>query len=218
MRFRIFLALMLVSLTGCQPSDDTDRAAAAMQHVRPHLGHAFGRPVFLRIVKETRTLELRVQEKGRWRLLKTYPILAMSGELGPKTAEGDRQAPEGFYATTLPLLNPRSKFHLSFNIGYPNAYDRNKGRTGSFIMVHGSNRSIGCFAMGDPAIEEIYTLVHQALKAGQSAVPVQIYPFEMTPERMEQERNSPHYDFWQSLLPGWQHTHLHGSPVSPQYR
>ena len=214
MRFRLLTVLMIAALTGCKPSDDIDRASVARQHVQPYLGHVFGCPVFLRIIKETRTLELRIQEKGRWRLLKTYPILAMSGELGPKTAEGDRQAPEGFYATTQPLLNPRSKFHLSFNIGYPNAYDRKKGRTGSFIMVHGSDRSIGCFAMGDPAIEEIYTMVHQALRAGQKSVPIQIYPFDMTPERMKQERNSPHYEFWQYLLPGWQHTQRHGSPAS----
>lgn len=216
MRFRLLTALMLAVLTGCQPSDDIDRVSVAKQHVQSHLGHLFGRPVFLRIVKETRVLELRVQEKGKWRLLKVYPIQAMSGKLGPKTAEGDRQAPEGFYATTRELLNPRSKFHLAFNIGYPNAYDREKGRTGSFIMVHGGDRSIGCFAMGDPAIEEIYTMVHQALQAGQKDVPIQIYPFEMTPERMAQERNSPHYEFWQNLQPGWQHTQQHGGPASPQ--
>ena len=216
MRFRLLTALMLAVLTECQPSDDIDRVSVAKQHVQSHLGHLFGRPVFLRIVKETRVLELRVQEKGKWRLLKVYPIQAMSGKLGPKTAEGDRQAPEGFYATTRELLNPRSKFHLAFNIGYPNAYDREKGRTGSFIMVHGGDRSIGCFAMGDPAIEEIYTMVHQALQAGQKDVPIQIYPFEMTPERMAQERNSPHYEFWQNLQPGWQHTQQHGGPASPQ--
>lgn len=213
MRFLILAALMLTALSGCRPSDDIDRVSEAKKHVQPVFGHVFGCPVFLRIVKETRTLELRVQENGKWRLLKTYPILAMSGEAGPKTAEGDRQAPEGFYATTSALLNPRSKFHLAFNIGYPNAYDRSLGRTGSFIMVHGGERSIGCFAMGDPAIEEIYTMVHQALRAGQTAVPIQIYPFEMTPERMAQERNSPHYEFWQHLLPGWTHTATHHGPA-----
>ena len=213
MRFWLLFTLMLTALPGCRQSDDIDRETEARQHVQPHLGHVFGCPVFLRIVKETRTLELRIQEKGKWRLLKAYPILAMSGKAGPKTAEGDCQAPEGFYATTPGLLNPRSKFHLSFNIGYPNAYDKRLGRTGSFIMVHGGERSIGCFAMGDPAIEEIYTMVHQALQAGQKSVPIQIYPFEMTPERMAQERNSPHYDFWQYLLPAWQHTHAHNEPA-----
>lgn len=204
MRRLLLLAGMAICITGCEPSEDKNRAEAAYRRVSPELGHLFGRRVAIRIIKETRILEVYVNEQKTWRLAKAYPIVAMSGELGPKTAEGDRQAPEGFYATTLPLLNPRSKFHLSFNVGYPNAYDKSLGRTGSFIMVHGGDRSIGCFAMGDPAIEEIYTLVHQALRAGQTSVPIHIFPFEMTKERLLQEQDSPHYDFWrQHLLPRW---------------
>lgn len=193
-------------------ADPADRAAAAMENVRPALGAHFGKPVFLRIIKEKPELELWVQENSQWRILKTYPVAGMSGTLGPKTAEGDCQAPEGFYAVLPRALNPRSSYHLSFNIGYPNAYDRSLGRTGSLIMVHGSNCSIGCFAMTDPGIEEIYTMVAQALHAGQPAVPVQIYPFEMTPARMQQEKGSPHYRFWQYLQPGWQYTRTHHAP------
>lgn len=199
-------------MTSCRDDASTDRAATAKANVQAKLSHAFGCPVFIRIIKEKRELELHIHKNGTWQLLHRYPIAGMSGTLGPKTAEGDKQAPEGFYQVYKHALNPRSSFHLSFNIGYPNAYDRSLGRTGSFIMVHGSNRSIGCFAMTDPGIEEIYTLVKEALDAGQEFVPVQIYPFEMTDERMAQEGDNPHYKFWQYLRVGWQHTHQHKEP------
>lgn len=192
-----------------------DRAAAACERVRPALGEHFGKPVFLCIIKEKLELELWVQEKSTWRVLKTYPVAGMSGTLGPKTAEGDCQAPEGFYAVLPGALNPKSNYHLSFDIGYPNAYDRELGRTGCQIMVHGSDCSIGCFAMTDPGIEEIYTMVDKALQAGQKAVPVQIYPFEMTPERMQREKDSPHIEFWRHIRRGWQFTHTHAAPYLP---
>lgn len=213
---RLFGILVIMSgvIASCNRVEETDRVTEAHTKVQTELGKHFGKPVFLRIIKEDHVLELWLQEGGHWRVLKPYPILAMSGTLGPKTREGDCQAPEGFYATTLSRLNPCSKYHLSFNIGYPNEYDRSLGRTGSFIMVHGKERSIGCFAMGDDGIEEIYTLVHQALLAGQPSIPVQVYPFEMTTERMEKEKSSHHYTFWeQHLLPGWQHTQQFNEPA-----
>ena len=205
---RILLLLLLSMMTiSCTDASDRDRVATARQHVEASLGHHFGKPVFIRIIKEDWELELWVKEPDNtWHVLKTYEIEAMSGELGPKTAEGDEQAPEGFYRVYKSSMNPRSAYHLSFNIGYPNHYDRSLGRTGSYIMVHGSDVSIGCFAMTDPKIEEIYTLVNEAFKAGTTCVPVQVYPFRMTPERMQAEQESEHIEFWQHLLPGWQYT------------
>ncbi len=79
-------------------------------------------------------------------------------------------------------------------------------------MVHGGDCSIGCFAMTDPVIEEIYTMVNEYFRAGGTRVPVQIYPFEMTAERMKKEKASPHHAFWLYLQPGWQHTHDHNEP------
>ena len=209
-------ACLAMSLPSCTP-DEPDRVAIAYRHVKPAWGKHFGKPVFIRIVKEKRELELHVREKAEnsWRLLKTYPIAAMSGTLGPKQAEGDLQAPEGFYEVYPSSLNLRSNYWLAFNVGYPNAYDRSLGRTGSYIMVHGGASSVGCFAITDPAIEEVYTMVHQALEAGQPCVPVQIYPFEMTPQRMQREQDSPHHEFWQYLQPGWQFTHEHAEPYQP---
>ncbi len=196
------------------PSAEAEaRLVSARRHCEAQLGDAFGCPVFIRIIKEERLLELWIQRQGSWALLKSYPIAGMSGTLGPKCREGDRQAPEGFYDVLPERMKPESKYHLAFNIGYPNAYDRSLGRTGSFIMVHGSDSSAGCFAMTDAGIEEIYTLVHEAFLAGQKRVEVHIYPFAMTAARMEQEQNSPHIDFWRSLLPRWQLMQEHHAPA-----
>lgn len=194
-----------------------DRVLCARQNAEDVLGELFGRPLFIRIIKEDLLLELWVRQIDRWHMLKAYSIAGMSGTLGPKTAEGDCQAPEGFYAVTPQALNPRSKYHLSFNIGYPNAYDRALGRTGSYIMVHGGHESVGCFAMTNAGIEEIYTLVHEAFLGGQESIPVQIYPFRMSPERMQAAQSSPHYSFWCLLQPGWLHTEQHHEPAPAQY-
>lgn len=167
-------------------------------------GLRLGAPAFVRIFKETKELELWLQTRGqKWQLFRSYPIAAMSGSLGPKVVEGDGQAPEGFYAVTPESLNPGSTFHLSFNVGYPNAYDRHHGRTGSFIMVHGNEVSIGCFAMTDPVIEEIYLVVEAALAGGQAAVPVHAFPFRMTEAKMTQMAEHPATAFWQELQPAY---------------
>ena len=208
-----FLLLLLLSFMTLPLLADEPRVIQARQNVQPKLELHFGKPVFIRIIKEDWELELWVKEPDNtWHILKTYEIEAMSGELGPKTAEGDEQAPEGFYRVYKSSMNPRSAYHLSFNIGYPNHYDRSLGRTGSFIMIHGGDESIGCFAMTDPIIEELYTLVNEAFKAGTTCVPVQVYPFRMTPERMQQEAGNMHIDFWQYLLPGWQYTETNKAP------
>lgn len=167
-------------------------------------GFSLGDPVFIRIMKESNELELWLKPKTSsiFKLYKTCRIARFSGKLGPKLKAGDRQAPEGFYATTRQLTHPGSDYHLAFNIGYPNAYDRAQGRTGSLIMVHGKDVSIGCFAMTDPVIEEIYLIVDAALAAGQSQVPVHSFPFRMTNERMN-AAGGKWRGFWQMLKQGW---------------
>ncbi len=190
-----------------QTLQEPARVTEARLHVQEDLEAHFGKAVFLRIFKEERQLELWLQdEDGNWECFRTYPIAGMSGTLGPKTKQGDKQAPEGFYHATAKSLNPRSKYHLAVNVGYPNSYDHAQGRTGGEIMVHGNIKSAGCFAMTDEKIEEIYTLINEAFRAGVAEIPIQIYPFAMTPERMEQEKANPHYNFWQLLMPGYQYT------------
>jgi murein L,D-transpeptidase YafK len=117
--------------------------------------------------------------------------------------EGDGQAPEGFYAVAPEAMNPASRYHLSFNLGFPNAYDRARGRTGSFLMVHGACVSVGCVAMTDAGIEEIWTLMQAAFDGGQASVPVHIFPFPMTPENLQQHAGSENAEFWQVLAPAW---------------
>ncbi len=163
-----------------------------------------GSPAFIRAFKEERELELFVQDKttGKFELFRTYRIAATSGIIGPKLAEGDGQVPEGFYHVGPKAMNPNSSYHLAFNIGYPNAYDKAHGRTGSFIMIHGSNVSIGCLAMTDAKIEEIYTICQAAHNAGQPYFRVHIFPFRMTGERMEKAAKSEWLPFWQNLKTG----------------
>jgi murein L,D-transpeptidase YafK len=99
-------------------------------------------------------------------------------------------------------MNPWSSYHLSFDLGYPNAHDRALGRTGSALMVHGNCVSIGCYAMGDAAIEEIWTAMAAALRAGQTSVKVHALPFAMTEANLAAHAASPHIAFWRDLKAG----------------
>lgn len=188
-----------------------DRAQAAETRVKPalerdlhKLGLHFGAPVFMRIFKREKELELWVEDDSkRFVLFRTYPICRYSGDLGPKQRDGDNQAPEGFYRISAGQLNPQSSYHLSFNLGYPNAYDRAQSRTGSFLMVHGSCVSIGCYAMGDEGIEEIYTLAAAALHGGQRAFDVHAFPFRLDAANLASTKRSPWHAFWSELEPGY---------------
>ncbi len=165
------------------------------------VGLEFGAPVFVRIFKEESELELWVRSGDRFELFRSYEICNFSGDLGPKLKEGDRQSPEGIYRVGAGALNPNSRFHLSFNLGFPNAHDRANGRTGSFLMVHGDCLSIGCYAMTDPAIEEIFVLAEAALRGGQDVFEVHAFPFRMTEARMDAAAAHRWLPFWEDLKP-----------------
>lgn len=175
-------------------------------------GLMFGAPIYVRVFKASRELELHVLNGDSFQLFRTYPICRISGGLGPKLEQGDEQAPEGFYSVSAEWLNPESIFHLSFNIGYPNTYDEARGRTGSLIMVHGGCESKGCFAMTNHYIEEIYTLAEAALRHSQRRFDVHVFPFRMTDENMHAYRHSSWYDFWRELKPGFDYFEAHGYP------
>jgi murein L,D-transpeptidase YafK len=164
---------------------------------------AWGSPVFIRIFKEEKQLELWLKGEKNFKLFTVYPVCSYSGGLGPKVVEGDKQAPEGFYSVTVPAMNPNSAFHLSFNIGFPNTQDRAKGWTGSFLMVHGACISVGCYAMTDAGIDNIYVLMRAAFDAGQEEIPLHIFPFRMTPENISLHKDSPWAGWWQELKPGY---------------
>lgn len=167
-------------------------------------GFTWGASIFLRIFKETSKLEVWLREGHRFAHFRTYDVCTYgAGALGPKTRLGDGQAPEGFYYVTPGQMNPSSDFHLSFNLGYPNRYDREHGRTGSALMVHGDCVSIGCYAMTNAGIEEIFTLAHAAFTAGQPFFRVHIFPFPMTDENMKRHENNRWHPFWSNLRDGY---------------
>lgn len=190
----------------------SERSHEAATRIAPRLrqecaaaGLRFGAPVLMRAFKESKELEVWLETRpgGTYKLFKTYPIKTWgAGELGPKLKEGDGQAPEGFYTVSARQLNPNSSFHLAFNLGFPNEYDQHHGRTGSHLMVHGAAMSVGCYAMTDPLIEEIYTLASTALRGGQPHFQVQCLPFRFTNGRMVQAQKSEWHEFWQNLRTG----------------
>jgi murein L,D-transpeptidase YafK len=180
----------------------TPDLAALDKRLAEH-GVAAGAPVFIRIFKLEFELELWLKRGDRFEHFATYPICRWSGALGPKLYEGDRQAPEGFYTVDAKALNPNSRWHRSFNLGYPNALDRSYGRTGSYLMVHGGCGSVGCYAMTDPVIDEIWQLVTAALKAGQPRFHVHIFPFRMTAEQLVRRTRPEWAEFWRDLKIGY---------------
>jgi murein L,D-transpeptidase YafK len=187
------------------------RSRQAINRKRPLLekhmagkGFSWGMPIYLRIFKAEKQLELWMKRGNRFHLLKTYPICTYGQKgLGPKLREGDGRAPEGFYFVAPRQMNPQSNFHLAFNLGYPNTYDRVHGHSGSALMVHGSCVSIGCYAMTDKIIEEIYVLADAALGHGQPFFRVHIFPFRMTDENLRRYRGSRWYGFWCNLKKGY---------------
>jgi len=162
-------------------------------------GFKIGDSVFLRIFKESNELELWMSDGEQYQLFKTYPIYYWSGKLGPKLKEGDKQSPEGFYKVDLNQLNSLSSYHLSFNIGFPNKFDRSLNRTGSFIMIHGDCVSIGCYAMTNEVIEEIYILVEAAIRNTGQPLNIHAFPFRMTSQKMEENLSSKWISFWWNL-------------------
>jgi murein L,D-transpeptidase YafK len=195
------------------------RSREAIERVRPSMQSKldakdlrYGSPIFIRIFKESKELELWIDNGERFELFDTYGICSFSGELGPKIETGDMQSPEGFYYVRPENLNPSSQFHLSFDIGYPNAYDRAHGRTGSALMVHGDCVSIGCYAMTDDYIEEIYALADGALRGGQPFFRVHIFPFRMTGENMAMHEKSDWLPFWRNLKKGYDFFEKEGFP------
>jgi murein L,D-transpeptidase YafK len=197
-------------LSGCVVDEGDDRhlqpLPARLVSEMSGKGMSQGDPILVRIFKKESELEVWKRDRsGQYALLKTYPMCRWSGQLGPKRREGDRQAPEGFYTVTADLMNPRSQFYLSFNLGYPNVLEQSQGYTGSALMVHGACTSAGCYAMTDEGVTEIYGLAREAFAGGQRSFQVQALPFRMTPENMARHRNNPNFAFWQNLKEGSDH-------------
>ncbi|MBX3597462.1 MAG: murein L,D-transpeptidase [Rhizobiaceae bacterium] len=206
------LVAILLLAAGCNEKSSFSDLA---KHGKPHIssktlaemkkqGMPLSSPVVARVFKEESKVEIWKQKSnGRYGLLATYDICKYSGQLGPKFTEGDRQAPEGFYTVRPAQMNPNSQYHLSFDIGYPNAFDRAHGRTGSNLMVHGACSSSGCYSMTDPQIEEIYAIARESFKGGQQEFQIQAYPFRMTAANMARYHKDPNFAFWKNLKEGY---------------
>jgi murein L,D-transpeptidase YafK len=206
----LFLAAGL-ALAGCNQQE-----LASTKHLQPipsktmalmeEKGMRKQDPILVRIYKEESKLEIwKKSSSGRYALLKDYEICRWSGTLGPKVREGDKQAPEGFYAVAPGQMNPKSNYYLSFNLGFPNAFDKSMGRSGNFLMVHGDCLSAGCYAMTDAQMAEVYALAREAFSGGQRSFQVQALPFRMTAENMARRRNDPNFAFWKNLKEGSDH-------------
>jgi hypothetical protein len=146
------------------------------------------------VFKKERRVAVWAKKDGPWRFIRDYPILAASGHAGPKLMQGDDQVPEGVYR--IAHLNPNSSYHLSMKVSYPNEFDRrmaaSDGRTnlGGDIFIHGKNVSIGCVAIGDRAIEELFTLVAET---GHHRVKVIIAPNDLRAGRAVTHERAPRW-------------------------
>jgi murein L,D-transpeptidase YafK len=207
------------ALAGCYGEDGYQLPAKAMKELSPEMLALLQKknmpkdsPILVRVFKEESEVDVWKQDTtGLYQLLKVYPICRWSGELGPKKAEGDRQAPEGFYSITPGLMNPNSNYYLAINMGFPNAFDKANGYTGGFLMIHGDCSSRGCYAMTDEQIGEIYSLARESFLGGQKQFQIQAYPFRMTPANLARHRTNPNMAFWKMLKEGNDHfevTHM----------
>lgn len=210
---RTGLLFAALAVAGCTEGSYSDFAPKAEKQLPAKIvaemnakGMSRTSPILARIFKEEGKLEIWKQKtNGRYDVIASYDICKWSGQLGPKFIEGDRQAPEGFYTVRPAQMNPNSSYHLAFNIGYPNAYDRANGRTGSHLMVHGACSSSGCYSMTDEQMEQIYAFGRDAFRGGQTEFQVQAFPFRMTAANMARYKDDPNYEFWKMLKVGYDH-------------
>ena len=185
----------------------TDPLDARLQRA----GFKLGAPLFVRIYKRSYELEVWLKRDSGYEKFATYPICYFSGNLGPKLKTGDWQSPEGVYQVGLKQLNPNSRWHRAFNLGFPNTYDQSYGRTGSYLMVHGGCSSVGCYAITNAGIDDVYRLASAALAGGQASFQVQALPFRMTADALAaraQNRNAPFWGELKSVADAFDATHL----------
>ncbi|WP_431223602.1 peptidoglycan meso-diaminopimelic acid protein amidase [Serratia sp. L9] len=183
-------------ITACSASEQAPEAPVVTQQL-------LGSPVYIQIFKEERKLELYAKMGNEFRLVNSFPICNFSGGLGPKRREGDFKSPEGFYSVDTRHLKPDSKYYRAINIGFPNDYDKAQGYSGAYLMIHGECKSIGCYAMTNTYMDEIYRYVEAAFAYGQSRVDISIYPFRMTEQNLQRHRSSSYINFWRQLKPGY---------------
>jgi murein L,D-transpeptidase YafK len=223
-RIFVFFCLMAPILSPAQNFWSTQlkypRVASAWKSVKPQVESKLKAAgvskdnfyLFLRAFKQEKQLEVWVSSsaKGPFTLLETYDVCAASGNLGPKIKQGDQQVPEGVYY--IDRFNPQSSFHLSLGINYPNSIDLKRSgnqNAGGDIFIHGACASIGCLAITDTYINELYVLAALAKSGNQPNIPVHIFPFRMNDQAMQLVNrlriNSQWKLFWENLATVYNH-------------
>lgn len=192
-------------ITACSASEQAPETPIVAQQL-------LGSPVYIQIFKEERQLELYAKMGNEFRLVNTFPICNFSGGLGPKRREGDFKSPEGFYSVDVRHLKPDSRYYRAINIGFPNKYDQAQGYSGAYLMIHGECKSVGCYAMTNTYMDEIYRYVEAAFAGGQPKVEISIYPFRLTDKNLQRHRNSDYVKFWRELKPGYDYFVKHRQP------
>ncbi|MFM9871896.1 MAG: murein L,D-transpeptidase family protein [Fimbriimonadaceae bacterium] len=210
MRVWLCLPILLITQTACNSDSCKQKPTATPNQLGAKSNKPYPKKInalYIRAFKTEKELELWIQEKPnqKYTHYHTYPVLRTSGRLGPKRKEYDGQVPEGYYVVD--RFNPKSRFHLSLGINYPNASDLKRSdpkKPGSDIFIHGSNVSIGCLAMGNSAIEEIYAIAEVARKSPYK-INVDIYPYRMSNQNLKKYSTEfPKLaDFWKEIQPGF---------------
>ena len=229
--YSLCIAVVVLSSASRSYAQDTDpsfrssqlsspRVAESYKKYNDSLGRDFKRKnvayppkdIYLRAFKSQNDLELwaRNNEGGEYKLIKTYHICAISGQLGPKRARGDRQVPEGYYF--IQEFNPKSDYFLSLLLSYPNYSDQvlGKEQLGGEIYLHGGCVTIGCLPMTNDGIQEIYTVCLNAHLNGQENIPVHIFPTRLTKSGMaylgrEFAKDPAKLQFWEELRTGYEY-------------
>lgn len=183
------------------------------------------RDIYLRAFKLESDIELWALKDGAKAngprvLVQHFPICAKSGELGPKSRAGDGQVPEGFY--TINRFNPRSSYHLSLGLDYPNDVDLTRAdgaSPGGDIFIHGNCVTIGCMPLQDEPVESLYVVAVLAKDGGQKSIPVHVFPFHFGSDAAKPylADAAPELQaFWNVLLGGY--LAFESSKVPPKVR
>jgi murein L,D-transpeptidase YafK len=194
------------------PATERSRAIveASLAHLTAELapmGLKPGDPVFFRAFKEESEFEIWMKpgQDPHYVLFKVHRLAASAGQAGPKLREGDGQAPEGFYSATASSMRPETRHYLGIDLGYPNDYDREKGRTGSDLLIHAGGGAGGAYALSPETMSEVYALADAAFRGGQREVAIHLFPFRLTDARMDKVWAKPSRwtDEWMNLKEGY---------------
>ncbi len=207
--FAVFFGLL--GLAGCQGTSIDDLSPKATRELPASIvqkmkakGMKKNAPVYFRLFKDEHVVEVwKQKDNGKFDMVQNYNICAWSGTLGAKYKQGDRQAPEGYYPIRPAQMNPASKYFLAINTGFPNAFDRANGRSGSDLMIHGACSSSGCYSMTDESVQQIFAFARDAFAGGQTEIILEALPFRMTPEKMALYSTHKDFKFWEMLREGY---------------